>query len=384
MEIDLFPIGTPGPSTQPQLRLLLDGEPPAKRPCTEAPFVLDFTGLSPTNFSFITPLAVVNPLPNPTHPIASIPQFHVDSVVPENVDTSALAKIGADPKSLMALTTLTYMATSPLPEAKRLYERLLDALKGMPNFDNWELAFGNLLTMRETLEHRTADAMVDLLVDAPGAQRTDVVKALVHTASNARFDGILQSRLDAIAKMPPAKRLAAWQSTLASCQRSDGYYDASRANRLAAGIAHLPEREQRAATSALLANAENPIRGTGWGELVETCAKNASSNGATMQWEVIREALNASANAGDGAVKEAIAEAARHLERCSPDDARALLVMAVQMITLEGDYDHLGFNDFDAISLLRDLRDTSSNDRRAYPRPDFATLIRQQLEYAAD
>ncbi|MGC7406610.1 hypothetical protein ACPWR0_22850 [Pandoraea pneumonica] len=350
----------------------------------ESSFGIDLASASATNLSSRPPFAFITSTPKPPLPASLTPDLEVDVLLPEALNTSTLSKIGSDPKSLTALATLAHMATATIPEAKRLYERLLDALRAMPQFENWDLAFANLLTMRDTLERRTAQAMVELLVDAPGEQRTDVVKALVHTASNARFDGVLQSRLDAIAQMPPGKRLAAWRSTFASCQRSDGYYDTSRANRLAAGIAHLPQGEQRAATSALLANAGNPIRGTGWGELVETCAKQASSNGTITRWEVLKEALDASSNAGDAAVKEAIAEAMRHLERCPPDGAQALLAMAVQMTTLEGDYEHLGFNDFDAISLLRDLRDTSSSDKRAYPRPDFATLIRQQLEYAAD
>lgn len=406
MEIDLFPIGTSGPSTPPQMRSIFDGEPPAKRACIDAPFAFDFAGTSSSNICVITPLVAANPLPQPAPPVTPAPEFDVDAALPEAFDTSTLSKISTDPRSLTALATVAHMAMAPLPEAKRLYERLLDALEAMPHFDNWDLAFGNLLALRPTLMSRTADAMVALLVDAPGKQRINETTALVRAASNARFDTVLQSRLDAIAELPPAKRLAAWRDTLASCQRSDAYYDTARANRLAKCIDHLPEGEQRGAISTLLTNGGRAISGTDWEPLVHTCtiqahrlalanlqtsaqpapagAQRAPVTPATVQLEVLKAAIDASTKAGDPAIKDTIGEVMRHLDRCPPETAQALLTIAVQITNAQDDYEHLGFSDLEAISVLRNLRDASGNDKRTYPRPDFERLIREQCDYAAE
>lgn len=409
MEIDLFPIGTSGPSTQPQMLSILGGEPPAKRACIDTTFGLDFAGTSSSNVCVITPFFAVNPLPHPAPPITQAPEFDVDTRLPEAFDTSTLSKIGTDPRSLTALAAVAHLAMAPIPEAKRLYERLLDALEAMPKFDNWGQAFSNLLAMRTTLVSRTADAMVALLVDAPGKQRINETTALALAASNARFDTLLQSRLDAIAELSPAKRLAAWRDTLASCQRSDTYYDTSRANRLAKCIDHLPEEEQRGAISTLLTNDGRAIGFSDWEPLVQTCANqahrlalaNSQSSAqpalaglqrapqtrvtpATVQLEVLIAAIDASTQAGDPAIKDTIGEVMRHLHRCPPEAAQALLTIAVQITNAQGEYDHLGFCDLEAISVLRNLRDASNNDERAYPRPDFEQLIREQCDYAAE
>ncbi|VVD87251.1 hypothetical protein PIN31009_01437 [Pandoraea iniqua] len=383
----MFPSALSGNAPQRLTHLTHDGEPAAKRHQTELPsFAADFDGACDSNFCFVTsfsPACVPPAAPRLTQVVTPRRTLDVDRVVPAGITDGTLINIADDLKSLSALATRAHLTTSPLPEAKRHFERLLASLEASPNLTCWRSAFENLLNLHDTLEQRTAHAMVDLLFDASAEQHLPEAKALVRTARNARFDNVLRSRLEAIAAMPPATRLNAWRDTLAAIQRCEGYYEASTANRLAKCIGALPETDREVAILGMLSDGAKVIRGPGWNSLATTLYRTCAAESLPR---VMRATLDAATHAHvhDADIKDAVMTTAQHIDRCPLQDAEYVLQRLVAITTLEDEYDHLGFTDLDAISMLRDLRHFSNDDRRAYHRPNFDYLIQQQCSYAAD
>ncbi|WP_058375427.1 hypothetical protein [Pandoraea norimbergensis] len=381
----MFAIGPSSSTPQRLTHPTQEGEPPAKRYQADLPsFVTDFDGISDTNFCFVTtfaPTCVPTTAPRLTQVVTPQLALDVDNVVPAGVTDGTLITIASDPKSLSALATHVHLTTSPLPEAKRHFEHLLRSLQANPNLTCWNSAFENLLALHNTLEQRTTQAMVDLMFDTSAEQHLPDAKVLVRTARNTRFDCVLRSRLDAIAAMPQAARLNAWRDTFASVQRCEGYYETSTANQLAKCIADLPDADREVAILGMLSNGAKVIRGPGWDALATTLY-GACAAGSLPQ--IMRATLDASTRAHDADIKDAVMATARHIDRCPPQDAEQVLARLVAITSLEDEYDQLGFTDLEAISMLRDLRHFSNDDRRDYPRPNFDYLIQQQCNYAAD
>ncbi len=381
----MFSIGPSGNAPQQLTPPTTGGEPSAKRHRADLPsFITDFDGARGANFSVITNFfseCVPRAAPRLTQVVTPRRALDIDRVVPAGTTDGTLINIAGDSKSLTALATRAHLRTSPLPEAKRHFERLLHSLEANPKLTCWNSAFENLLALHNMLEQRTTHAVVDLLFDASAEQFLPEAKALVRTARNARFDNALTRHLEAIAAMPPALRLNAWRDTFASVQRCEGYYEASTANRLAKCIGALPGQDRDVAILEMLDIGAKVIRGSGWDALVDTLYKTCAAGSLPR---VIRATLDAAARAHDADIKDAVLATALHIDRCSPEDAEHVLARLVAIATLEDEDCPLELTDLEAISMLRDLRHTSDNDTRAYARPDFDDLIRQQCSYAAD